>query len=99
MCFIPLLYHAWSTLRGRLASGLSTRPPHPISLRASLLHVVYHYHVYMYARVVLTSRASTYSAFGPACFLSYPMGIGLAPFEFRGNWECVQAVRSFSHAW
>ena len=29
---------------------------------------------------------------------SYPIGISLAPFGFRGSWECVQIVRSFSSA-
>ena len=38
MCLIIALYHAWPTLRGRLASGLSTRPSVPISLRTSPLH-------------------------------------------------------------
>jgi len=47
----------------------------------------------MRARVVLTSRAGTYSASGPAHFSNYPLGIGLAPFEFRGSWDCVQTSR------
>ena len=34
MCLIIALYHTWPTLHSRLAFGLSTRPPGPISLRA-----------------------------------------------------------------
>jgi len=48
--------------------------------------------------MVLTSRAGTNSASGPASFPSYPIGIGLAPYGFHGSWECVQTVRSFSFA-
>jgi len=51
MCYFTALYHAWSTLHGRLASGpslglravsasgLYTQPPgYTLSLRASPLH-------------------------------------------------------------
>jgi len=61
-----------------LASTLSLRAS---PLHASLVIIMF----YMYARVVLTSRAGTYSAFVPAHFPSYPIGISLVPFGFRGS--------------
>ena len=94
MCFIIALYHVWPTLCGYLASGLYTQPP-GFTTHGSLVR----YQVYMCAHVVLTSRAGTYSVSGPAHFPSYVIGIGLAPFGFRGSWECAQTIKSFSSAW
>jgi len=78
-----------------LPSGWVQPPGSPLSLQASPLNsslVIITF--YLCARVVLTSRAGTYSASGPTHFPSYPIRIGLVPFGFRGSRECALTVRS-----
>ena len=105
MCFICALLSclvdpSWSfSLRAFYSA------PGPFGLQA--LHSAFrlHHHgslaiiMFKCACVVLTSRASTYSASGPAHFPSYPIGIVLAPFGFRNSWQCIQTIRFFSSAW
>ena len=94
MYFILLLYHAWPIPRGCLAFELSTRPPDPISLLASLLHgslvIITFICVFLHVFDTNTS-AGIYLAVWPIS--SY----GLSPTSSKE--ECVQTVRSTIFAW